>query len=130
MLMNRIEGQDGRGEAAEQGARLMRGDRFEVRHRRIAPGERLSLRGHFHRAEHWIAVAGAGSITMNGRTMPLHEASGAFVPAGTLYAIENTGRVDLHLIEVRLGGYLEDDDRFAELPGNATTPAQGTAATA
>lgn len=93
-------------------APLMRSGRFEVRHRIVPPGAALDLRGHFHRSEHWVAVSGAGEVRVDGVTRALHENASAFVPAGTAYAIENTGKVDLHLIEIRTGAYLGDDDVF------------------
>lgn len=91
---------------------LLRAGRFEVRHMTVPPGETLGARGHYHRSEHWVAVAGAGELHMNGARQALHENAAVFVPAGRVYAIANTGKVDLHLIEIRTGVYLGDDDEF------------------
>ena len=37
---------------------LHTGERFQVKRITVAPGEKLSLQKHYHRAEHWIVVNG------------------------------------------------------------------------
>ncbi len=42
---------------------LIQGDRFQVKRIVVAPGQRLSLQKHFHRAEHWVVVKGTALVT-------------------------------------------------------------------
>lgn len=85
-------------------------DRFKVRHLTIHPGRRISLQSHFHRSEHWVAVSGAGRVTIDDEISVLYESQSVDIPIGIRHRIENHGKVDLHLIEVQSGAYLGDDD--------------------
>ena len=84
--------------------------RFKVRHLIIQPGQSLGLQSHFHRSEHWLAVAGSGRVTLNGTSRDLFESQSIDIPIGAAHKIENHGKVDLHLIEVQSGTYLGEDD--------------------
>jgi mannose-6-phosphate isomerase-like protein (cupin superfamily) len=46
-----------------------------------------------------------------------------FIPQGALHRLTNPGKVDLELIEVQSGEYLEEDDivRFDDMYGRQTT---------
>ncbi len=92
---------------------LTRKNRFKVRHLIVRPGCSITQQGHYHRAEHWIAVSGCGRITIGGAQQELRENQSVHIPACTAHALENHGRIDLHLIEVQTGGYLDDDDLMA-----------------
>lgn len=89
---------------------LQEKDRFKVRHLLIRPGACLRLQSHFHRAEHWIVVSGAGRVTIDGEVQNIFETESVFIRATQLHQLENHGKVDLHLIEVQTGSYLGDDD--------------------
>lgn len=89
---------------------LIEGDRFEVKRVHIMPGERLSFHKHFHRAEHWVIVAGTAEIVRERETLLLRENEGLFMPLGVAHRITNPGRIPLTLIEVRTGSYFGEDD--------------------
>ena len=89
---------------------LTQADRFKVRHLVIRPGATIDTHSHFHRAEHWIAVQGSGRVTLDGQSQELFENQSIDIAVGTQHRIENHGKVDLHLIEVQTGTYLDDDD--------------------
>ncbi len=108
-----------RGDIHDQGDRIMpwgahedllAARRFRVRHLVIRPGAALPMQAHYHRAEHFIVVEGAGRIRLEDREIFLEENATVFVPLGKPYAIENHGKVPLQLIEVRTGSYTGDDD--------------------
>ncbi|EJD6663202.1 mannose-1-phosphate guanylyltransferase/mannose-6-phosphate isomerase, partial [Providencia rettgeri] len=40
----------------------------------------------------------------------LSENESTYIPIGSPHRIENPGKIDLHLIEVRSGNYLQEDD--------------------
>lgn len=89
---------------------LTGGDRYEVKRVRIRPGGSQSLQRHLHRAEHWVVVEGTARITRGEETLLLSENESAFIPTGVAHRIENPGRVDLEMVEIRTGAYLGEDD--------------------
>ncbi len=86
------------------------GDRFQVKRLSLKPGGILSLQMHHHRAEHWIVVQGTARVTCGDKTFLLSENESTYVPIGATHRIENPGKVALHIIEVRSGSYLGEDD--------------------
>ena len=76
----------------------------------VKPGEGLSVQMHYHRAEHWVVVAGTAKVTINGDIKLLGENESIYIPLGAMHCLENPGKIDLELIEVRSGAYLEEDD--------------------
>jgi mannose-1-phosphate guanylyltransferase/mannose-6-phosphate isomerase len=89
---------------------LISGDRFQVKRIVVTPGHKLSLQKHFHRAEHWVVVAGSALVTRDGETMLLRENESTYLPLGCVHRLENPGRIPLTLIEVQSGSYLGEDD--------------------
>ncbi|MFT6913907.1 MAG: mannose-1-phosphate guanylyltransferase/mannose-6-phosphate isomerase [Motiliproteus sp.] len=87
-----------------------RGERFQVKHIRVNPGERLSLQKHHHRAEHWILVKGTARVTCGERVFLVTENQSTYIPIGELHRLENPGKIPLDLIEVQTGAYLGEDD--------------------
>jgi mannose-1-phosphate guanylyltransferase/mannose-6-phosphate isomerase len=96
-----------------------RGQRFQVKRLVIKPGGLLSLQMHHHRAEHWVVVTGTARITRGDESFLLEENQSTYIPIGVRHRIENPGRIPLHVIEVRSGTYLGEDDivRFDDLYG-------------
>lgn len=86
------------------------GERYHVKHLRVKPGEKTALQMHYHRAEHWIVVQGTAKVTNGKESYLVGENQSTYIPLGSAHRIENPGKVDLHLIEVRSGNYLEEDD--------------------
>jgi mannose-1-phosphate guanylyltransferase/mannose-6-phosphate isomerase len=86
------------------------GDRFQVKRLSLKPGGILSLQMHHHRAEHWIVVQGTARVTCGDKTFLLSENESTYVPIGATHRIENPGKVALHIVEVRSGTYLGEDD--------------------
>jgi mannose-1-phosphate guanylyltransferase/mannose-6-phosphate isomerase len=99
------------------------GERFHVKRLSLKPGGMLALQMHHHRAEHWIVVQGTARVTCGEKTFLLSENESTFVPIGTRHRIENPGKVPLHIIEVRSGTYLGEDDivRFEDKYGREGT---------
>jgi mannose-1-phosphate guanylyltransferase / mannose-6-phosphate isomerase len=99
------------------------GERFQVKRLVLHPGGVLSLQMHHHRAEHWVVVSGTASITRGEETFLLEENQSTYIPIGVRHRIENPGRIPLHIIEVRSGSYLGEDDivRFEDRYGRQGT---------
>ncbi|OZI70849.1 mannose-1-phosphate guanylyltransferase/mannose-6-phosphate isomerase [Bordetella genomosp. 12] len=95
------------------------GERFQVKRIRVAPGARLSLQMHHHRAEHWIVVTGTARVTRGDEVFLLTENQSTYIPLGVKHRLENPGSIDLELIEVQSGPYLGEDDivRFDDVYG-------------
>ncbi|MCR9684651.1 mannose-1-phosphate guanylyltransferase/mannose-6-phosphate isomerase [Vibrio antiquarius] len=89
---------------------IAKGERFHVKHLRVKPGEKTALQMHHHRAEHWVVVQGTAKVTNGEKSYLVSENQSTYIPLGSAHRIENPGKVDLHLIEVRSGNYLEEDD--------------------
>ncbi|OYD82288.1 mannose-1-phosphate guanylyltransferase/mannose-6-phosphate isomerase [Azospirillum brasilense] len=89
---------------------LHAGDRFQVKRLTVAPGARLSLQKHYHRAEHWVVVNGTALVTRGEEQILLRENESVYIPLGTMHRLENPGKVPLNLIEVQSGAYLGEDD--------------------
>ena len=89
---------------------LGQGERFQVKRIVVAPGGRLSLQSHFHRAEHWVVVNGTARVTRDAETLILRENESVYLPLGCTHRLENPGKIPLTLIEVQSGAYLGEDD--------------------
>lgn len=86
------------------------GDRFQVKRITVKPGEKLSQHKHFNRAEHWIVVKGTALVINGSKELILTENQSTYIPIGVMHQLENPGRTELELIEVRSGCYLNEDD--------------------
>jgi mannose-1-phosphate guanylyltransferase/mannose-6-phosphate isomerase len=89
---------------------LINGGRFQVKRIVVKPGEQLSLQKHFHRAEHWVVVAGTALVMRDGENTMVRENESVYLPLGCVHRLENPGRIPLELIEVQSGSYLGEDD--------------------
>ncbi|GIB64898.1 Mannose-1-phosphate guanylyltransferase [Vibrio cholerae] len=89
---------------------IAEGERYHVKHLRVKPGEQTALQMHYHRAEHWVVVQGTAKVTNGEKSYLVSENQSTYIPLGSAHRIENPGKVDLHLIEVRSGSYLQEDD--------------------
>ncbi len=98
---------------------LISGDRFQVKRIVVKPGQKLSLQKHFHRAEHWVVVAGTAMVVRDEESLMVRENESIYLPLGCIHRLENPGRIPLELIEVQSGAYLGEDDivRFEDTYG-------------
>ncbi|MGK7862420.1 mannose-1-phosphate guanylyltransferase/mannose-6-phosphate isomerase [Falsiroseomonas sp. E2-1-a4] len=86
------------------------GTRFQVKKISVRPGRKLSLQKHYHRAEHWVVVAGTAMVERDGERILLRENESVYLPLGCVHRLENPGMIPLTLIEVQSGSYLGEDD--------------------
>ncbi|ODN42966.1 mannose-1-phosphate guanylyltransferase/mannose-6-phosphate isomerase [Piscirickettsia litoralis] len=89
---------------------LDNGTGFEIKRLSIKPGQTLSKQRHMHRSEHWIVLAGTAKISKGSETILLEPNQSAYIPIGEIHQLENPGKIDLEIIEVRSGSYLGEDD--------------------
>ncbi|MFM7632126.1 MAG: mannose-1-phosphate guanylyltransferase/mannose-6-phosphate isomerase [Betaproteobacteria bacterium] len=97
------------------------GEKYQVKRITVAPGAKLSLQYHHHRAEHWVVVSGTGKVRIGEHTQLLAENQSVYIPVGETHSLENPGSVPLELIEVQSGSYLGEDDivRLEDIYGRA-----------
>lgn len=76
----------------------------------VYPGALLSLQSHVKRAEHWVVVKGAAEVVNGEKQLLLHENESTYIPAGAKHRLSNPGQVNLEIVEVQTGDYLEEDD--------------------
>ena len=87
------------------------GEGFQVKRICVAPGAKLSLQYHHHRAEHWIVIAGTARITNGEKELTLARNQSTYIPLGAQHRLENPdSEQPLHIIEVQSGDYLGEDD--------------------
>ena len=81
----------------------------------ILAGTRISLQRHRHRCEHWVVVAGAGVLELEGRSLEAVVGTTLFIPTGALHRAA-AGAADLVIVEVQRGDDLREEDieRFAD----------------
>ena len=89
---------------------LIQSDRFQVKRIVVHPGQRLSLQKHFHRAEHWVVVAGTALVTRDADEVMVRENESIYLPLGCVHRLSNPGRIPLTLIEGQSGPYRGADD--------------------
>jgi mannose-1-phosphate guanylyltransferase/mannose-6-phosphate isomerase len=101
------------------------GPRYQVKRITVAPGQKLSVQMHHHRAEHWIVVTGTAKVSIGDKQILLTENQSTYIPIGVVHALENPGKIPLEMIEVQSGTYLGEDDivRFEDRYGRANNMA-------
>jgi mannose-6-phosphate isomerase-like protein (cupin superfamily) len=61
-------------------------------------------------ADNAVLVLGTARVTIGDSVRMLRENESVYVPSGARHRLENPGKIDLELIEVRTGSYLAEDD--------------------
>ena len=61
-------------------------------------------------ADNAVLVLGTARVTIGDSVRMLRENELVYVPSGARHRLENPGKIDLELIEVRTGSYLAEDD--------------------
>jgi mannose-1-phosphate guanylyltransferase/mannose-6-phosphate isomerase len=98
---------------------LEEGERYKIKRIVVNPGAKLSMQMHYHRAEHWVVIAGTARIVNGEQEIFLEENESTYIPKTNRHRLENPGRVPLQIIEIQTGAYLEEDDivRFDDVYG-------------
>jgi len=86
------------------------GSGYKVKKLILYPGQKILMQMHYHRSEHWIVTKGTAKITMEEKEKFVSENESIFIPKAVRHKLENQGKVDLEIIEVQNGMYLEEDD--------------------
>ncbi|MBF0547411.1 MAG: mannose-1-phosphate guanylyltransferase/mannose-6-phosphate isomerase [Candidatus Riflebacteria bacterium] len=89
---------------------LETGSRYKIKRIVVQPGKRLSLQRHMHRSEHWVVVSGTATIRNGDEEFYLNENESTYIRPTELHRLSNYGKIPLQIIEIQVGGYLEEDD--------------------
>ena len=89
---------------------INQGTNYKVKKIIIKPNCAISLQKHRHRAEHWIVVKGVAAVSREKEKFMLTENQSTFIAQGVKHRLENNQKIDLEIIEVQSGDYLEEDD--------------------
>ncbi|MCX6765733.1 MAG: mannose-1-phosphate guanylyltransferase/mannose-6-phosphate isomerase [Candidatus Moranbacteria bacterium] len=83
---------------------------YKVKKILVYPGAKLSLQAHNRRVEHWVVVKGTAGVVNGDKKLILHENESTFIPRLAKHRLENPGEINLEMVEVQTGEYLEEDD--------------------
>lgn len=89
---------------------MEQGPGFKIKMIEVKPQARLSEQVHHHRSEHWIVLSGTAEVERGGETVLLHPRESTDIPTSTPHRLANPGKIEVRLIEVQNGEYLEEDD--------------------
>jgi len=88
---------------------LASGPGYLVKRLCVRAGQRISLQRHRHRSEHWVVVAGNGTLECNGIRLESNPGTALEVPCGAVHRA-SAGSQDLLIVEVQRGELLSEDD--------------------
>lgn len=88
---------------------LAEGEGYRVKRLRLHAGHRISLQRHHHRCEHWVVVAGEGTIECEGRQLQATVGTAVFIPVEGVHRA-SAADAGLEIIEVQRGTLLSEDD--------------------
>lgn len=89
---------------------LETGKGYKIKRIVVEPLESLSLQYHRHRSEHWVVVKGRATIRLGDEERVLQENESLYVAPLQVHRLRNRETTPLEVIEVQVGGYLEEDD--------------------
>ena len=101
---------------------LAEGEGYRVKRLWLHAGRRISLQRHRHRCEHWVVVAGQGTVECDGQQLSAAAGTTVFIPVGGLHRA-TAGAEALEIIEVQRGSLLSEEDieRFDDDFGRVVT---------
>ena len=86
------------------------GDSFKCKILRVKPGHQLSYQSHKKRMEHWIVISGVALVILEGKSFQLGVNEHTVIPQGKKHRLKNPGKDWLTVLEIQVGGYLEEND--------------------
>ena len=83
---------------------------YKVKKIIVYPGCELSLQSHMHRVEHWIVVCGVANVKNGDKEFLLKKDESTYIEQNVTHKLKNSGKINLEVVEVQTGEYLEEDD--------------------
>jgi len=76
----------------------------------VYPKQSLSLQSHKKRSEHWVVIKGKAKVFNHDNEKILKTNESLFIRKGSKHRLSNPFNIDLEIIEVQTGTYLNEDD--------------------
>jgi len=89
---------------------IEKSENYVVKRIIVNPGGMLSLQSHAHRSEHWVIVKGQAEVLVGEENFTLKVNDNIFIPPKSKHRLANKQNEDLIIIEVWLGGVLDEED--------------------
>ena len=86
------------------------GQGFCVKRIVVAPGQRLSLQYHNHRAENWVIISGRGEVELDGEQIAVRGGDHVHIPQGARHRVLNPSSEMLKILELQSGDVLDEED--------------------
>ena len=86
------------------------GECYQVKRITVKPGGKLCVQSHQHCSKHWIVVTGTATVRNRKEVYLLYKNESTYITIGAIHSLENTENIELELIEVQSGDYLDEDD--------------------
>jgi mannose-1-phosphate guanylyltransferase/mannose-6-phosphate isomerase len=83
---------------------------FKVKKITILPNSSISLQKHLHRSEHWVVVSGEATVLCGTKKLILKTNESIFIKKNRKHKITNHKKINLEIIEVQTGKYLDESD--------------------
>ncbi|OBW94812.1 mannose-1-phosphate guanylyltransferase/mannose-6-phosphate isomerase [Gallibacterium anatis] len=89
---------------------IVRDENYQIKFLTVNSGEVISLQQNKHSSKHWIIVSGVAKIYIDDKEKIITKNQTINIPIDAIYPLENVGKTNLKLIEIRIGNYLEEND--------------------
>lgn len=101
---------------------LNRGEGYLIKIIEVNPQAKLSIQMHYHRSEHWLVLAGIARVIKDEEEVFLNPGDSIDIPTAVKHSLQNPGKIELKIIEIQRGSYLEEDDivRFEDIYGRVS----------
>lgn len=83
---------------------------YKVKRLIVRPGQKISFQFHNYRDEKWFAIKGKGLVYIEGKKLECKKGSSFEIIKGQKHSIENTGKINLEIIEIQFGKKVIEED--------------------
>ena len=89
---------------------LTQGKGFLTKLIHVGSGQKLSVKSHNHRSEHWVVLSGTAKVILGKEEHILSAGHSIDIPAKAVHSLQNPYEEELEIIEVQRGDTLSEDD--------------------
>ena len=86
------------------------GELYKIKKIVIYPDHKISLQYHKNRAETWVIIKGMAKVKVGSEIKILKKNDSVSIPQGIKHRLTNIDKINLELIEVQIGDYLQEED--------------------
>ena len=101
---------------------IVKKNNYHLKELVILPGKKISLQKHSKRSELWTVLKGEALVNLEKKEIYLKKNESIYIPKGCIHRASNERKVNLEILEIQIGSYLEEDDivRLEDMFGRAT----------